>query len=149
MKEILKFKQKIKNLSKKRGIKPLFCYGRSDGIQNLYTKLRAILVVDSNGTVRYRHKKAEASSLCFFMVGVTGFEPTTSWSRTKRTTKLCHTPRNKIVQNNRALTVVTKVQASSRATRFHQVTATPYCSLHPPPAAVANVPNCATPRKQY
>ena len=26
------------------------------------------------------------------MVGVTGFEPTTSWSRTKRTTKLCHTP---------------------------------------------------------
>ena len=25
------------------------------------------------------------------MVGVTGFEPTTSWSRTKRTTKLCHT----------------------------------------------------------
>ena len=27
-----------------------------------------------------------------FLVGVTGFEPTTSWSRTKRTTKLCHTP---------------------------------------------------------
>ena len=27
-----------------------------------------------------------------FMVGVTGFEPMASWSRTKRTTKLCHTP---------------------------------------------------------
>ena len=27
-----------------------------------------------------------------FLVGVTGFEPTASWSRTKRTTKLCHTP---------------------------------------------------------
>ena len=26
------------------------------------------------------------------MVGVTGFEPMASWSRTKRTTKLCHTP---------------------------------------------------------
>ena len=26
------------------------------------------------------------------LVGVTGFEPATSWSRTKRTTKLCHTP---------------------------------------------------------
>ena len=26
------------------------------------------------------------------MVGVTGFEPAASWSRTKRTTKLCHTP---------------------------------------------------------
>ena len=28
----------------------------------------------------------------FFLVGVTGFEPTTSWSRTKRSTKLSHTP---------------------------------------------------------
>ena len=27
------------------------------------------------------------------LVGVTGFEPAASWSRTKRTTKLCHTPR--------------------------------------------------------
>ena len=27
------------------------------------------------------------------MVGVTGFEPTTSWSRTKRSTKLSHTPK--------------------------------------------------------
>ncbi len=29
---------------------------------------------------------------CDFLVGVTGFEPMASWSRTKRTTKLCHTP---------------------------------------------------------
>ena len=29
-----------------------------------------------------------------FLVGVTGFEPATSWSRTKRTTKLCHTPKD-------------------------------------------------------
>ena len=28
----------------------------------------------------------------------------------------------------------------------HQVAATPYSSLHPPPAALGNVPNCATPR---
>ena len=27
-----------------------------------------------------------------FLVGVTRFELATSWSRTKRTTKLCHTP---------------------------------------------------------
>ena len=26
------------------------------------------------------------------LVGVVGFEPTTSWSQTKRTTKLCYTP---------------------------------------------------------
>ena len=30
---------------------------------------------------------------CYILVGVTGFEPAASWSRTKRTTKLCHTPR--------------------------------------------------------
>ena len=29
---------------------------------------------------------------CYLLVGVTGFEPAASWSRTKRTTKLCHTP---------------------------------------------------------
>ena len=28
----------------------------------------------------------------YILVGVTGFEPAASWSRTKRTTKLCHTP---------------------------------------------------------
>ncbi len=31
------------------------------------------------------------------MVGVTGFEPTTSSSRTMRATKLCHTPTNKFI----------------------------------------------------
>ncbi len=31
------------------------------------------------------------------MVGVTGFEPAASWSRTKRTTKLCHTPKYEVV----------------------------------------------------
>ena len=30
--------------------------------------------------------------MIFSLVGVTGFEPAASWSRTKRTTKLCHTP---------------------------------------------------------
>ena len=29
---------------------------------------------------------------CFQMVGVTGFEPAASWSRTKRSTELSHTP---------------------------------------------------------
>ncbi len=30
---------------------------------------------------------------CFLkMVGTAGFEPATSWSRTKRTTKLCYVP---------------------------------------------------------
>ena len=40
----------------------------------------------------------QVSSTCsnwvgsFIMVGVTGFEPAASWSRTKRSTKLSHTP---------------------------------------------------------
>lgn len=28
----------------------------------------------------------------FAMVGTAGFEPATSWSRTRRTTKLCYVP---------------------------------------------------------
>ena len=32
------------------------------------------------------------------MVGTTGFEPVTSWSRTRRTTKLCYVP---IARNSR------------------------------------------------
>ena len=37
-------------------------------------------------------KKHRGFCLCAFLVGVTGFEPAASWSRTMRTTKLCHTP---------------------------------------------------------
>ena len=38
-------------------------------------------------------KKAPAWSGGYFsMVGTTGFEPVTSWSRTRRTTKLCYVP---------------------------------------------------------
>ena len=37
-------------------------------------------------------KQKERMNLSFcFLVEVTGFEPAASWSRTKRTTKLCHT----------------------------------------------------------
>ena len=38
-------------------------------------------------------KRPERDSLFSLLVGVTGFEPTTSWSRTKRATS-CATPRN-------------------------------------------------------
>ena len=38
-------------------------------------------------------KKAPQKKTCgAFLVGVTGFEPAASWSRTKRSTKLSHTP---------------------------------------------------------
>ena len=43
---------------------------------------------------RYGRKNSRESVglPAIFMVGVTGFEPATSWTRTMRTTKLCHTP---------------------------------------------------------
>ena len=37
------------------------------------------------------------------MVGVAGFEPATSWSRTKRSTKLSHTPKNIAIGSPMAL----------------------------------------------
>ena len=37
-------------------------------------------------------KKRQGKNLVAFLVGVTGFEPTTSWSRTMRAT-ICATPR--------------------------------------------------------
>ena len=49
-----------------------------------------------NSTCIMVQKKTKKPSKLLFtrllMVGVTGFEPAASWSRTKRTTKLCHTP---------------------------------------------------------
>ena len=38
------------------------------------------------------NEKGRLSAVPFHLVGVTGFEPATSWTRTMRTTKLCHTP---------------------------------------------------------
>ena len=37
-------------------------------------------------------KKVGASNACSDVVGVSGFEPEASWTRTKRDTKLRHTP---------------------------------------------------------
>ncbi len=38
-------------------------------------------------------KKVGASNACSDVVGVSGFEPEASWTRTKRDTKLRHTPK--------------------------------------------------------
>jgi hypothetical protein len=45
--------------------------------------------------VAFGHKKIiHQNDLVSKMVGKTGFEPATSWSQTKRTTKLCYFPKN-------------------------------------------------------
>ena len=50
------------------------------------------------------------------------------------------------LQLSAALPVATKTLTSPRLVN-RQVAATPYCSLHHPQGALANVPNCATSRK--
>ena len=44
----------------------------------------------------HKNKGAPMGSL-IFMVGVGGFEPPASWTRTKRDTKLRHTPMTKLL----------------------------------------------------
>ena len=39
-----------------------------------------------------KQKQKDANASFLFLVGVTGFEPAASWSRTKRSTELSHTP---------------------------------------------------------
>ena len=42
-------------------------------------------------------KKKELIFSSFFLVGVSGFEPEASWTRTKRDTKLRHTPLSQVI----------------------------------------------------
>jgi hypothetical protein len=51
------------------------------------------------------------SSLLCQLVGTVGFEPTTSWSRTRRTTKLCYVP-----SFREAITIVREGKYSPRLT---------------------------------
>ena len=50
----------------------------------------------SNQSV-YEENTTTATVMVFFLVRVTGFEPAASWSRTKRTTKLCHTRKTTMI----------------------------------------------------
>ena len=96
----------------------------------------------------------------FLLVGVTGLEPAASWSQTTRATN-CATPRYlfdfKITSCSPAFLrgftkprgFLLQLRLCRRALRSlanRQVAATPFPSLLPPPAALGNVPNCATPR---
>ena len=69
----------------------------------------------------------------FSLVGVTGFEPAASWSRTKRTTKLCHTP-------------MSYIQFSRDFCAIGEGTEPPNAALA---AEASHIPNCATPRNIY
>lgn len=51
-------------------------------------------LTDHGGSNLAKHKKYQTKCLTFFMVGVGGFEPPTSPSRTVRATELRHTPIN-------------------------------------------------------
>ncbi len=83
------------------------------------------------------------------MVGVTGFEHATSWSRTKRSTKLSHTPEYIILKNCFANFIFscfanayalsplqpTALPSLTNSLVNRRVAATQNSLLHPPPAA--------------
>src|SRR5215472_7542865 len=47
----------------------------------------------SNGTWRRNYLGSEVDPIANFFIGLVGFEPTASWSRTRRSTKLSHSPK--------------------------------------------------------
>ena len=85
-------------------------YGRSDGIFPRTKKQSTGLFFARCGAPSCSNprpsgdKKDPQPKLEVLLVGVTGFEPTASWSRTKRATN-CATPRKKIRSNFAAAVV--------------------------------------------
>ena len=67
-----------------------FFVGVIFGILN-FISLYGIISLDKSYYISTENKKAYPKN-GYAMVGVTGFEPAASWSRTKRSTKLSHTP---------------------------------------------------------
>ena len=72
-------------------------------------------------------------------VGVTGFEPAASWSRTKRSTKLSYTPQPAAPREGRGKSLLTS--RPHRCTCFHPRNASP---LAPPAQRSHGPPRCAT-----
>ena len=66
-----------------------FCVGAADGSR---THLSSLGSLHSTDELQPRKAMAQEIPAPFQMVGVTGLEPMASWSRTKRDTKLRHTP---------------------------------------------------------
>ena len=63
--------------------------------ERIYTfKIIAVFGLSLNKTLQMEIKRDNTRYYLIFlkMVGTEGFEPSTSWSRTKRTTKLCYVP---------------------------------------------------------
>ena len=55
-----------------------------------YSKPEAIVLVGFESTAC---RGGDRSTLQLFEIGLVGFEPTASWSRTRRSTKLSHSPK--------------------------------------------------------
>ena len=87
-----------------KGLKPLsfkpFSFGRSVGIRTEGTAVLRTLFprpwiemqeASGSSTISYKKESSPFGELSF-LVGVSVFEPEASWTRTKRDTKLRHTP---------------------------------------------------------
>src|SRR5438093_4450402 len=65
----------------------------------------------------------EHFSMSVIHIGLVGFEPTASWSRTRRSTKLSHSPRfDEICQSDAPLTsrILAQIARNSRWTGYRQ-----------------------------
>ena len=65
------------------------------GPLNYVRLLRSQASIQTNPSMKKNTTTAKV--MVFFLVRVTGFEPAASWSRTKRTTKLCHTRKTTMI----------------------------------------------------
>src|SRR5207249_7743000 len=70
---------------------------------NALSQILARTDVASSGFLAAQHVTIKHSSAIGNHIGLVGFEPTASWSRTRRSTKLSHSP-NWIVRRARLLT---------------------------------------------
>ena len=66
--------------------------GKNDRSDRFFTRLFESSHIFTKEKIAYAKK-----SIRNFMVGVGGFEPPASWSRTKHSTKLSHTPKTRFI----------------------------------------------------
>ena len=79
------------------------------------------------------------------VVEVTGFEPTASWSRTKRATN-CATPRNSVFWQNIQFFSILQLTARKRASALRAMLLWTRYKQHTVLICYTLSPNCATPR---
>ena len=85
------------------GVSGFAAFAPSEQIKELPTSSRRQATVhrtvafECSNPSAHPNKKAHPMGGLSYLVGVSGFEPEASWTRTKRDTKLRHTPKSKLL----------------------------------------------------